>query len=250
VGEELDPLLRDRYEAEAAAPLPSGAAQRVLAGVLERTSGGAGMPAGDAAATSGHAAATAGGAVIKVKTAALLAALSAALGAVAGIATDRGLRSRHVAPARVATSPDAETAHTTDATAVPLDATPRPDATPPATDTAPAKASSPTPRAPATTEPHPEEPTAQRFARESHLIDRARTALRRRLFDDALVALMRHERTFPKGQLREERDVLIIETYIAKGEVRIATRRMEAYFRTYPKGLHRERVKRARSRLP
>lgn len=67
--------------------------------------------------------------------------------------------------------------------------------------------------------------------REPLLIDRARVALRRGLVDEALATLMRHKRIHPRGALTEERDVLVVEAYAAKGEVELAKRRIERYRR-------------------
>ena len=84
---------------------------------------------------------------------------------------------------------------------------------------------------------------------ESLLIDRARVALRRGLLDDALTTLMRHAREFPDGALAEERDVLLIEGYLQRGDLAIVRRRIDAYRSAYPSGLLRNRVDTAAATL-
>ncbi len=87
-----------------------------------------------------------------------------------------------------------------------------------------------------------EESNLPPHAREAHLINRARTALRRGLHSQALLALMKHERVFPEGKLAEERDVLVIEVYAALGKTKIARKRIESYKSKYTKGFLRGRV--------
>ncbi|MDQ3370582.1 MAG: outer membrane protein assembly factor BamD, partial [Myxococcota bacterium] len=77
---------------------------------------------------------------------------------------------------------------------------------------------------------------------EAQVIERARVALARGRTDDALRTLMSHERRFPAGQLAEERDVLLIEAYVAAGDLRLARDRIAHYRATYPDGLHRAKV--------
>ena len=61
---------------------------------------------------------------------------------------------------------------------------------------------------------------------------------------------MRQQREFPESPLGEERDVLIIEAYVAKPECRLARRRIETYHRDYPSGFPHERVDRASEENP
>jgi RNA polymerase sigma-70 factor (ECF subfamily) len=77
---------------------------------------------------------------------------------------------------------------------------------------------------------------------EAQVIEQARSALARGRFDDALRALMSHERRFATGQLAEERDVLVVEAYLAAGDLRLARQRADHYLATYPAGLYRSRV--------
>ena len=71
---------------------------------------------------------------------------------------------------------------------------------------------------------------------EGLLLDQARAALRRRLPDDARVALERHQRGFPDGQLREERDVLLVEVALAQNRLADANELIGAYLDRYPHG--------------
>ena len=77
---------------------------------------------------------------------------------------------------------------------------------------------------------------------EALLLDQARAALRRHLPADALAALERHQRAFPNGQLREDRDVLLIEVALAQDRRADANESIAAYFEHYPHGSLRTRV--------
>lgn len=87
-------------------------------------------------------------------------------------------------------------------------------------------------------------PAGETHAEERSLIDRARVAVRRGSYHDALVSLMEHERRFASGELREERDRLVIEALIGERRTEPARRRIERYLRDYPSGLHRDDVER------
>jgi hypothetical protein len=84
---------------------------------------------------------------------------------------------------------------------------------------------------------------------EALLIERARVALRRGTPDEAVRTLMRHERRFPDGQLAEERDVLLVEAYLAAGNLKLARERLDHYNATYPDGLHKQRAADAAAEL-
>lgn len=132
-------------------------------------------------------------------------------------------------PARVATAPAVEPAPPAPTT---LDA-----AVAPASDAAAA----PPAHRPAPTAPPPPA-TGTIHDAERLVLDRARAALQRGLPDEALVALMSHERQFPSGALAEERDVMIIEAYVRAGNADLAQRRIERYRAAYPAGALRARV--------
>lgn len=241
--EQLDPVLSKLYAAEAETPLQVGSEQRVLAGVLARL---AQAPLPLPPDSTGTEVAASGPAVASVLSAKVLgvALLSAIIGGFIGAAIERqrGGSGRHQesdaalseivsrelvdAGAQVFAPQDASTLHF---------------------DAAPIRKTSDL-RKPAIHQASPELLTPE--AREAHLIDRARTALRRGLLDQALLTLMEHERTFRTGKLAEERDVLAIETYIAKGERQIAMDRIEKYRMRYPQGFHRKRIERLASEMP
>lgn len=101
-------------------------------------------------------------------------------------------------------------------------------------------------RATAPATPAPPLPSADP---EVQLVERARIALRRGTADDAIRTLMAHERRFPTGQLAEERDVLLVEAYLAAGNTRLARERLAHYRATYPTGLHRRRADAAEREL-
>lgn len=77
---------------------------------------------------------------------------------------------------------------------------------------------------------------------EAQVIERARTALTRGRHAEALRTLMSHERTFPDGQLAEERDVLAIEAYVSTANVRIARDRIARFQAAYPASIHGAKV--------
>lgn len=254
--EPLDPGLKTLYEAEARTPLPAGAEQRVLSGVIERLAADptAGSPAG-----SSESALAEGAGGVAAKKVVAIAILSALAGAALGVALHRGLSSEK-APAMApekAQRPPAKS----------LSPLPQPAAPPDEPQELADAALPPLPRpgahnergrprdASAKDEPQGRPgvkgrpgPKAEQDP-EALLIDRARIALRRRLVDEALVALMQHERRFPEGQLAEERDVLLVEAYVDKGDPRLAERRIQRYRKNYPAGTYRSRVDRAEERM-
>ncbi len=78
-------------------------------------------------------------------------------------------------------------------------------------------------------------------ARQAHVAGRGAAA--------ALRVLMAHERRFPAGQLAEERDILLVEAYLAIGDTRLAGERLRRYRASYPAGLHRQRADAAERQL-
>lgn len=230
--DDLDPDLAALYAAERAAPLPEGAAARVLAGALPRI-----------AAVAGFSKA----AVIAIAAASAIGGGAATLGYTKWIAP-APVRAPAPAPAPAPTPSPPASAVPPAVVAPPAAAsvTPAPDAAPPADAprtpraprTGPAPAPQPAPDAATPTPP----PSADDDNREPLLIDRARSALRRGLVDEALATLMRHERVHPRGTLAEERDVLVIEAYLAQGARELARRRIERYHRDHPDGFLKARV--------
>jgi RNA polymerase sigma-70 factor, ECF subfamily len=84
---------------------------------------------------------------------------------------------------------------------------------------------------------------------EAQTIVQARSALAQGRTDDALRALMSNERRFPNGQLAEERDVLLIESYLAAGRLEIVRDRIASYRHDHPTGIHADRVDAAETEL-
>lgn len=224
---ELDPELATLYARERATPLPDGATGRVLAGVLAVAATSA-VSAGAAAAVAGKATVATG---VSTKAAIAIAIASAIGGGAVAVV---GYRAITPAPVVHESAPPAPApAPTPDAAAPLVDAAIAPvlDATP---DALVAEGAPPKP---------PREPAED--TREPLLVDRARTALRRGMIDEALATLMRHERIHPTGALAEERDVLIIEAYVAKRDVTLARRRIARYRAEYPGGFLRVRVEKS-----
>ncbi|MEM7609896.1 MAG: hypothetical protein AAF411_31500 [Myxococcota bacterium] len=85
-------------------------------------------------------------------------------------------------------------------------------------------------------------PPSSALSDERRLIDRALAARRSGDFQEAMVALMGHERRFPRGALREERDRMVVETLHALGRRNAAVRRALRYLDAYPNGAYRERA--------
>ena len=75
------------------------------------------------------------------------------------------------------------------------------------------------------------------LAAERKLVEMARTALARGQTDDALAALRRHARGFMHGQLAEERDGLLVQALVAKGEFAQARLRAARFHRQHPQSL-------------
>ena len=206
--DELDPVLAKIYAAEKSAPLPTGAAARVLAGALTTV---AASPVAAAAST---------GVAAKFSMKLLLAATLAS--AVGGMAITYVVIApkAHIAPTVTPNEePPVVVIALPDAAIATIDAMPNVDAAP-----------VPVPRVAHA----PVVPTA---------------APRRGLLDDALTTLMRHAREFPDGALAEERDVLLIEGYLQRGDLAIVRRRIDAYRSAYPSGLLRNRVDTAAATL-
>ncbi len=119
----------------------------------------------------------------------------------------------------------------------------------------PVEASPPAPRieAPAPTPPEPVIDTAPEArpapaeARsegptEGALLLAARVALRTEHPARALALTTQHETRFPRGTMREERDVIAIEALMQLGERGRAERRKDAFLQRYPSSPYRARI--------
>ena len=196
------------------------------------------------AATSATSAASSGATGLSIGKVIAIAVASAIGGGTVAVVGYRELASppavHEPAPTPDDPRPDAPSAIDADVGATERDA-------PTATEPAPRTVERTSPRPPPPPDAAEDSPADD--TREPLLIDRARAALRRGLIDEALATLMRHERIHPTGALAEERDVLIIEAYVAQDTTTLARRRIERYRREHPAGFLRARVDRAEAAL-
>jgi hypothetical protein len=88
------------------------------------------------------------------------------------------------------------------------------------------------------------------LAAERKLIEMARTALARGRTDLALAAIRRHARSFPTGQLAEERDSLLVQALVAKGEYAQAHERAARFHQQHPQSLFAPVVDQALRSIP
>lgn len=88
------------------------------------------------------------------------------------------------------------------------------------------------------------------LAAERKLIEMARTSLTRSQTDSALAALRRHSRQFPHGQLAEERESLLVQALVAKGEFAQARERATRFYRQHPQSLFTPVVDQALKSIP
>ncbi|WP_437279569.1 tetratricopeptide repeat protein [Sorangium sp. So ce375] len=79
---------------------------------------------------------------------------------------------------------------------------------------------------------------------ESALLTEARAALRSGDAAAAAAILDRLRAQFPKGVLRQEREVLAIDVLAARGNAQEAKRRAQAFVKQYPKSPHSAKLKR------
>lgn len=76
-----------------------------------------------------------------------------------------------------------------------------------------------------------------RLAEERAALEMGRTALARGDADGALAAATAHERTFPRGALTEEREVLVVQALAAKGHDDLARARARRFVERYPNSI-------------
>lgn len=98
----------------------------------------------------------------------------------------------------------------------------------------------------------PREPAARRttdglgtnsnIREEIRLLDEARSAVRGGAVEDALRVLANYEQRFPRGQFRQEMQVLRMEALNRTGEGERATALAKRFLAEHPKSPHRERV--------
>jgi hypothetical protein len=88
------------------------------------------------------------------------------------------------------------------------------------------------------------------LAAERKLVEMARTALGRGQTDGALAALRRHARVFPTGQLAEERESLLVQALVVKGDFPQARAQATRFARRYPHSLFSPVVEQAVRSIP
>jgi TolA-binding protein len=88
------------------------------------------------------------------------------------------------------------------------------------------------------------------LAAERNLIEIARTALARGHIDAALATLRRHARQYPQGKLSEERDSLLVQALVAKGDYAQARERATRFRRQHPSSLFLPAVDQAVQSIP
>lgn len=90
----------------------------------------------------------------------------------------------------------------------------------------------------------------KRLEAERKLVEMARTSLARGQHAGALAALRRHQRSFPKGQLTEERDSLWVAALVASGEGSQAREHAARFHRQHPHSLFAPVVDQAIRSIP
>jgi hypothetical protein len=181
----------------------------------------------------------ASGAVRLARVAAIFVA-----GAATGVGGQRAvhhLRAQSAAPAaRVVPAPPVPPAPRAD----------RPAALPPPA--APSEAAAPRAHRPAVPTASPVSPEGgdDRLAAERALLEIARAALIRGQADGALAALARHEATFPRGELSEEREGLYVQALVAAHRYDDARARAARFSRKHPRSLFAPAVAEALESIP
>lgn len=225
-------LLDEERSAITAQPELSGRVMAKLEAALGPTLGfgadgtGGGHNGGEGGAGPGGAAPPAAGAGAALGGAKLAAVIATtfAVGTGAGVAVDRTMA---VPPPTVTVYLPAPSAPST--TMIPVGIASASASA--STSAAPTAAPRPTGTAAATTDPKSD------LARERELIDAARAGVARGHADAALSAVSRHEREFPQGQLREEREGLRILALAAQGRTAEARTFAARFRKSYPQSV-------------
>jgi hypothetical protein len=133
---------------------------------------------------------------------------------------------------------------------VPLAPEPRPEARARVEDDPPRPVASPTSSTRAPTEQETGRSKDQGLAAERKWIEMARTALARGRVDGALAALRHHARVYPSGQLAEERDSLLVQSLVAKGDYAQARAQAARFGRQHPRSLFSPAIEQALRSIP
>jgi TolA-binding protein len=88
---------------------------------------------------------------------------------------------------------------------------------------------------------------ASSLAEERALLEMGRSALARGQSTDAVAAARKHERTFPRGKLTEEREVLMVQALAASGARDEAKARAARFAQSYPSSIFGPAVRAAAS---
>jgi len=246
---ELDPLsdgARAAITDELRAPSGDPAMRARVAGRLEAALGAA-FAVTAVTATASAAVPAAASSVAAKGTVALthgklaaIVAVAVTAGATAGVGVDRALNPRHEAAPVTSQSSVATPQPAPPSVSVP---TPVESASAPAPSVAKPPASAP-PVASA-----PADPVGD-LARERALIDTARAGLKHGNPTAALDAVQRHAKSFPNGQLREEREGIRILALAALGRVDEAKGYDKKFRAAYPESLFRPQIDAALGTTP
>ncbi len=253
----IDPKLRSLLDGEAAGPFTNGEMRaRILSGVTGAIGGPGGASTPDGGAPSGGAPPAPPGPGLGTAASVLAKPLGSLLGVgvmsaifAAGVVV--GTQVTSTPATRPAVSPALERPRTRPRVSPPLAPTAPPAVTPtpgpvPVERTVrrrpeprrlpPSGAGSERLRAEsggrALAERAPQTPLAE----EQRVIERARTALARGFYDDALAALREHARRFPEGALAADRDGLTALVLSRAGRTEEARRAAEVYLSAHPNG--------------
>lgn len=90
----------------------------------------------------------------------------------------------------------------------------------------------------------------QGLAAERKWIEMARTSLTRGRVDGALSALRHHARVYPNGQFAEERDSLLVQSLVAKGDYAQARTQAARFGRRHPHSLFSPAIEQALRSIP
>jgi hypothetical protein len=108
----------------------------------------------------------------------------------------------------------------------------------------------PAARRPASVSPSASGAKDKRLEAERKLVEMARTALARGQAGSALAALRRHQHSYPKGELAEERDSLLVSALVATGNYAQAREQAIRFRRHHPRSLFAPVVDQAIESIP
>lgn len=250
MSDELDPALRALLDAERSAPIAGAAEAKAHMFAAISGAGAAGVGAGAASAASAAGAAGAWSTKALLWVALSAGGVGAALGSVATSALMKPVSptssvSVPEVASEVAPAPEPEPIHEEEA-----EVEEEVELTPPLPSNAPREVPrrAQTPSEMARVAVDEEEGRAleaelSTLATERALIDQALSALRANRGQNALRALMSHERRFAAGALSEERDRLSVEALVQLGRGDQARRRAQLFETRYPSSAHLQRVR-------